>query len=95
MIGYWVPHCPVKTSNKDVIATVYLKDGKAMVALASWADEKTKIKLQINWDKLGISPENAKIYAPEIKDFQERAELNINDTITIDQGKGLLLIIGN
>ncbi len=95
MIGYWVPHCPVKTSNKDVIATVYLKDGKAMVALASWADEKTKIKLQINWDKLGISPENAKIYAPEIKDFQERAELNINDAITIDPGKGLLLIIGD
>ena len=93
MIGYWVPYCPVKTSNKNIIATVYLKDGKAMVALASWAENETKVKLLIDWDKLGISPDKAKIYAPEIKYFQDKAEYQLGGGIVIEPGKGLLLII--
>jgi hypothetical protein len=93
MIGYWVPYCPVKTDNEDVLATVYLKEGKVMVAIASWAENETKVKLLIDWEKLDMSPDKAKIYAPEIKDFQESAELNVNDAIAIEPGKGQLMII--
>jgi hypothetical protein len=64
-----------------------------MVAIASWAENETKVKLLIDWEKLDMSPDKAKIYAPEIKDFQESAELNVNDAIAIEPGKGLLMII--
>ena len=37
MIGYWDPACPVKTGRKDVLATAYVKQGKTLVAVASWA----------------------------------------------------------
>lgn len=37
MIGYWVSSNPVRTSDPDVPARVYLTKGRAMVALASWA----------------------------------------------------------
>ncbi len=93
MIGYWVPYCPVKTDNKDVLATVYQKDGKAMVAIASWAKEKSDVKLQIDWDMLGISPDKATLTAPEIKNFQDSARFNVNDPVTVEPGKGMLIII--
>lgn len=34
MIGYWSPKCPVRTDREDVLATVYCKPGKALIALA-------------------------------------------------------------
>src|SRR5690606_29785670 len=56
MIGYWVPDCPVKTDNPDVLATVYKKKGKVLVSVASWASAETNIHLKINWKALGIDP---------------------------------------
>lgn len=35
-LGYWNPQCPVKTDNPAVLATVYRKPGRALVALAHW-----------------------------------------------------------
>ena len=37
MIGYWDPGCPVRTDCKDVLATVYRRKGRSLIALASWA----------------------------------------------------------
>ena len=36
MLGYWDPACPVSTDREDVLATVYRREGKALVALARW-----------------------------------------------------------
>ncbi len=38
MIGYWDRRCPVKTDNPSVLATVYKKDGKTLIALADWTN---------------------------------------------------------
>ncbi|MEO6134609.1 MAG: glycoside hydrolase domain-containing protein, partial [Ginsengibacter sp.] len=70
MIGYWVEGNPVKTSDPKVLATVYQKNGKAMVSIASWADSDTEIELNIDWEKLGINKSSASIVAPEIRNFQ-------------------------
>ncbi|QKJ33225.1 hypothetical protein HQ865_20695 [Mucilaginibacter mali] len=93
MIGYWVDNNPVKTSDAKVLATVYKKAGKAMVAIASWADADTKVKLNIDWKALGIDPSKAKISAPAIKNFQPAQTFAVGDEIPVQKGKGWLLVL--
>lgn len=93
MIGYWADKNPVKTNNVKVLATVYKRNNKAMVSIASWAEGDSIIKLQIDWKALGINPANATITAPEIKNFQPAAKFGINDDIPVQKGKGWLLIV--
>jgi hypothetical protein len=93
MIGYWTDHTPVKTDNDKVIATVYKKDKMAMIAIASWADTDTNIKLKIDWKALNIDSAKASITAPEIKGFQPGRGFNAASEIPVQKGKGWLLII--
>ncbi|MFA6276068.1 MAG: glycoside hydrolase domain-containing protein [Pedobacter sp.] len=93
MIGYWSENCPVKTSNAEVLATVYKKQGAALVSIASWADNDVKITLNIDWNKLGIDPTKAVITVPEVEDFQTSSSLTAQSEISILKGKGLLLVI--
>jgi hypothetical protein len=93
MIGYWSDNCPVKTSNDKVLATVYKKKGSALIAIASWANEDAAVKLNIDWNKLGIDPTKAIITAPDVKNFQQGAMFNATDDIKIEKGKGMLLMI--
>ena len=44
MIGYWSPRCPVRTDHDGVLATVYRKPRKSLVALAHWPGERTRRK---------------------------------------------------
>ncbi len=93
MIGYWVADNPVKTSNEKVLATVYKKKGKAMVSIASWAQNDAEVQLKIDWKKLGIDASKATITAPEIKSFQTGRAFKLNEKIPVEKGKGWLLII--
>jgi hypothetical protein len=93
MIGYWSENCPVKTSNAKVLATVYKKKGTALIAIASWADEDVKVKLNIDWKKLGIDAAKATITIPEIKNFQSAQQFSVNAELPVAKGKGLLLIV--
>lgn len=93
MIGYWSENCPVKTSNDKVLATVYKKNGTALISIASWADTDVKVKLNIDWKKLGINPAKATITAPEITNFQPAQTFTAKDEIPVTKGKGWLLIV--
>jgi len=93
MIGYWVKTNPVKTNDPEILATVYKKDKKAMVAIASWAATDRKIKLLIDWKALHIDPAKATIIAPAIKNFQEASQFSASGDIPVEKGKGWLLII--
>jgi hypothetical protein len=95
MIGWWVPECPVKTGNPDVLATVYTRPGRTMVALASWAKEPVKIRLAIDWAALGIDPAVATIVAPTIQDFQPALTLRPDGEIPVEPGRGWLLVISS
>ncbi|RFM30598.1 hypothetical protein DXN05_01550 [Deminuibacter soli] len=92
MIGYWSGNCPVTTSNGKVLATVYKKDGKAMVAIASWADADTEVQLNIDWKALGIDAAKARITAPAIEGFQQAGDFTKN-ALPVAKGKGWLLVI--
>ena len=93
MIGYWSENCPVKTTNDKVLATVYKKNGAALVSIASWADVNVNVKLNIDWKKLGINPAKATITALEVTNFQPAQTFKVTDEIPVSKGKGWLLII--
>ena len=93
MIGYWVPDCPVKTNNPNIICTVYKKDKKTLISIASWDKEKVDVKLLIDWKALGISPEKATLIAFGSKDFQPAATFSPDQNIPVEPGKGWMLIL--
>jgi len=93
MIGYWSENCPVKTDNPKVLATIYKQKGKTMVALASWDESDTKINLNIDWNKLGLSADKVKISAPGIDKFQIAGNYPNGKFIPVEKGKGLILIL--
>ena len=93
MIGYWSPSCPVRTDQKELPATVYAKKGAALVALASWAAADTTVRLQIDWNRLGVDSAHAVIEAPEIANFQPRRTFAVDEPIPVQKGKGWLLVI--
>ncbi|WP_165929459.1 glycoside hydrolase domain-containing protein [Flavobacterium rhamnosiphilum] len=93
MIGYWSENCPVKTSNDKVLATVYKKNGTALISIASWADDDVKVKLNIDWKKLGINPAKATLIAPAINNFQPAQSFSVKDELPVAKGKGWLLVI--
>jgi Family of unknown function (DUF6067) len=93
MIGYWSHSCPVKTDQPTVLATVYAKNGAALVALASWAQQDTAVRLTIDWKRLGIDPAHAVIEVPEIVNFQPGRTFAVDEAIPVQKGKGWLLVI--
>jgi len=100
MIGWWVDGNPVKTGDRDVLATAYVRRGDkkgnrpaALIALASWAKDPVDIRLAIDWRKLGIDAKTAVLRAPAIDKFQDPAEFGPGDAIHIEPGRGWLLIL--
>jgi hypothetical protein len=93
MIGYWSAHCPVKTNSDKVLVTVYKKKGLAVLSMASWADTTASVKLQIDWNLLGMDQNKVSITAPAIKDFQSQHDFAKDQMITVEKNKGWLLLI--
>ncbi len=96
MIGYWASDCPVKTGSKSTLATAYVQKGsKTMISVATWSEDGEKIKLDIDWDMLGLNPSNVNIHAPSIDHFQASQIWETSETIDVPAGKGFLIIIEN
>ena len=93
MMGWWEMDCPVRTGRADVPATAYAKPGKTLVALASWAPEKTEVRLQIDWQALGLDGSKARLVAPEIKDFQPAKTWRADEPITVEPKRGWLIYL--
>lgn len=94
MLGYWSSNCPVKTNDKNILATAYIIKGeKTMISLASWAKKDTACQLSLDWKALGLDAKKVTFTAPAIKDFQKAAAFKPGDKIPVPKGKGLLLIV--
>lgn len=93
MDGWWDPATPVRTGRSDVLATSYLREGRALVALASWAPDTAAVRLQVDWQTLGIDAATATIHAMPIRDFQPAAEFAPGAEIAVPPGQGWLLEI--
>lgn len=92
MIGYWVEKNPLKTDHPDVLATVYKRSDRILIAVASWAPKDVLVKLTIDWKSLGLKPSET-AEAPAIPDFQDKQTVNLTEGFVIPRGKGYLLIV--
>jgi hypothetical protein len=95
MVGWWEKNCPVETGNTDVRATVYQKNGKALVALASWAKAATTVHLVLDWEKLDMDKHKVSLAIPRIEGMQDARSFAPDQPITIQPGKGCLILIAN
>jgi hypothetical protein len=93
MLGWWEKECPVRTGREDVLASAYVKPGKTLVALASWAPEKTDVRLQVDWKALGLDASKARLVAPEIKDFQPSKTWRLDEPIPVEPKHGWLIYL--
>ncbi|MBK8247699.1 MAG: hypothetical protein IPK85_09925 [Gemmatimonadetes bacterium] len=91
MVGWWAPDAPIVTGDTLVLATTYLKPGRALVALGNWSSDSRSVRLRIDWPALGIQSRGARIAAPAVREFQEAGQWAPGDPITVPGGKGLLL----
>ena len=93
MIGWWEPTCPVRTDRPGVLATAYVKPGKTLVALASWAPEKIEVRLQVDWKALGLDGSKVRFVAPEVKDFQPAKTWRADEPIIVEPKRGWLIYV--
>ena len=93
MLGYWDNDCPVRSSYPDVKVTAYVKPQETLLAIGNFDMKDQTIRLDYNWEALGIDPSKAILYAPEIVDFQQEQTFGINENIPVGSKKDWLLIV--
>lgn len=92
-IPYFDKKSPVKCAHKDIRISSYVKKGKSLIAIASWAKQDEKTTLVIDWKALGLDPSKVKAYAPAVKGMQTAQEINLNSPLTIPAYNGKLILI--
>jgi len=92
MLGYWLDDAPVRTGRDDVLATTYVRDGKALVALASWSDRDRVLSLDVDWQALGV-PAGSPAVAPPVAGLQDGGPVDLS-AVRVPAGQGLWLVVG-
>ena len=93
LYGYWSPNVQVRTGREDVKATVFRQEGRALVAIASWAADTVQVVPAIDYAALGIDPARATVTAPAVGALQTARTLRPGEPVTLAPGKGILLVI--
>jgi hypothetical protein len=91
MYGWWMDDPPVQTGRDDVLATAYVRDGKTLIAVASWAPDTVSVNLTIDWKRLGLTRSIARLTATPIEHFQDAATFDVGKPIQVAPGRGWLL----
>ena len=93
MIGYWVDYSPIKVDNTKVKSTIYKRDDKVLISLASWSKKDEDINLLIDWEDIKLNPLYSELISPKIDDLQDYKKYKIGEKIKIEANGGLVLII--
>ena len=95
MLGYWDPECPVATSDPEVKATAYVKDGSTLISIGNFSDKDKTVRLAIDWKALGFDPDKVTVTAPEIQNFQPETTFQPSDYIPVKSKEGWLLMLSD
>lgn len=88
MLGYWHSENPVKTDNENVLATVYLKENKALICLYNFSDKREGFSIKIDNKLMGFYPASSK----EVKFNRSRQKaFDTNKTVTLGKRKGIII----
>jgi hypothetical protein len=93
MIGFWDDEPLVTTTHPDVKATLYKKQNRSLIAVGNFSDKVQTVSLKLDFDRLGMKPENCTLIAPGIQDFQTEKQWSISDEITVEPRKGWLIYV--
>ncbi|MFO1492951.1 MAG: DUF6067 family protein, partial [Kiritimatiellia bacterium] len=93
MSGYWEPDCPVRTGRDLVKATAYVREGRTLIALASWEPAPVSCTLEIDWKALGLDPVRAVLRAPEVANFQPARQWKPGEPIPLDPLRGWIIVV--
>ena len=93
MIGFWEDDVPVRSDDDNVKVTVYKRKGKTLLSVGNYSDESRSFRLSVDWKKLGLNPHRTRLYVPEIPDFQKKREWSLDDVMTVEPRKGLLIYL--
>jgi len=91
MLGYWLENAPVRTGRDDVLATTYVRDGRVLIALASWSDRDQVLTLDMDRGALGIEPD-AVATAPAVAGLQEGGPVDLS-AVRVPAGEGLWVVV--
>ena len=83
----------MNTNYEDVKATVYVKSDKTLIAIGNFDNIERNVRLDIDWDILGIDLRNVTLTTPEIKKLQKARNYTIKEGIPIKPKEGKLLIL--
>ncbi len=95
MSGPWDLYPAVGTDHPDVKATAYIKENSVLISVGNFSDDPHEVRLQINWEQIGIDPDGTVLTAPEIEDFQESQQFEVTDPILVQPRKGYLLYLSS
>lgn len=93
MLGFWEQNPAVTASDKDIKVTAYRKPGQVLLSIGNYSDYPKTVRLNIDWEQLGLDPQKVKLTAPGINDFQEAETWKVNDEITVQPRKGWLIYV--
>ncbi len=95
MHGFWEEKPIVATSDRQVKATAFVRDGKTMVAVGNYSNEAKKVRLDIDWNRIGLDSSKAELKAPAIEHFQTSATWRKDAAIPVDPKKGWIILLEN
>jgi hypothetical protein len=95
MVGFWSETCPVSNLPRDIKSTIYIGREYSIIALASWADEETRVHIDVDWDKAGEDRAVTRIFVPAIDGFQEGNDSLESGGVVIEPGKGKLVVLAH
>lgn len=93
LIGWWDKEKLVNTNRKDVLATAYQRDGKCLIAIASWAKGTVPVRLEIDWKLMDFEKNGATITAPKLEGLQEARTFSPDEEIPMRPGQGWILLV--
>ncbi len=93
MLGYWDKECPIRTDNQDIFVTIYKKESRSLIAVASWSKQPAECRFIINWAYLGLNERHSVMRAPDIPGFQAGFVAKPDDKVLIQPGRGFLILL--
>ncbi len=88
MLGYWHSKNPIKTDNKNVLVTAYVKKDSALVCAYNFADKAQSFSFDIDFDLLGFKFKNAN----EVRFGKARRKIkNVFKRFSLGKRKGIII----
>ncbi len=102
MLGYWLEDTPVTTDHPRILATTYVREGSALIALASWSGQDEVVDLQVDWGASGFLRDavtragegglKLRFLAPSVEGLQN--EFNVDPSVVpVPANEGLFILV--